>query len=91
MLKLPDWSKPFVLQTDASDHAVGGVLLQEYSDGLHPVCYHSHKYLPAERNYSTGDKELLAIFSCCMKFRPYIDQHVCTVHTDHKPLVNLQT
>ena len=51
----------FTVDTDACINATGAVLLQEYSDGLHPVAYHSKKYCPAERNYGAGDKELLAI------------------------------
>ena len=75
VLKLPDFSKPIVVEPDASDLAVGAVLLQEYDDGFHPVVYFSKKYLPAERNYMPHDKELLAIFKACMKWQCYIDGH----------------
>ena len=75
VLKLPDFSKPFVVEPDASDLAVGAILLQEYDDGFHPIAYFSKKYLPAERNYAPHDKELLAIFKACMKWRCYIDGH----------------
>ena len=51
----------FTVDTDACINATGAVLLQEYSDVLQPVAYHSKKYCPAERNYGAGDKELLAI------------------------------
>ena len=79
------------MHCDASNEAIGGVLLQPYDDGLHPVAHHSHKYLPAEWNYAIGDKELLAIFSCTMKFWPYIDGHKCVVYTDHKPLIGIRS
>ena len=68
MLKLPDFSKPFIAEPDASDLAVGAILLQEYDDGFNPIAYFSKKYLPAERNYAPYDKELLAIFKARMKW-----------------------
>ena len=68
VLKLPDFSKPFVVEPNAFDLAVGAILLQEYDDGFHPGTYFSKKYLPAERNYVPHDKELLAIFKACMKW-----------------------
>ena len=61
VLKLPDFERPFVIDTDECKDATGAVLL-EHSDGLHPIAYHSSKYAPAERNYGGGKKELLAIF-----------------------------
>ena len=67
VLKLPDFSKPFVVEPDASNLAVGAVFLQEYNDGFHPIAYFNKKYLPAERNYAPHNKELLAIFKACMK------------------------
>ena len=67
-MKLPDFSKPFVVEPNASDLAVDSILLQKYEDGFHPIAYFSKKYLPAERNYALHDKELLAIFKACMKW-----------------------
>ena len=75
LLKLPDFSKLFVVEPDASDLAVGAIFLQEYNDGFHPVAYFSKKHLPAERNYTPYDKELLAIFKACMKWRCYINSY----------------
>ena len=75
VLKLPDFSKPIVVEPNASDLAVGTILLQEYDDGFHPIAYFSKKYLPAERNYAPLDKELLAIFKACMKWPCYINGH----------------
>ena len=62
VLKLKDFSKPFVVEPDTSDIAVGTVFLQEYDDGFHPIAYFSKKYLPVERKYAPHKKELLAIF-----------------------------
>ncbi|KAJ7974912.1 Retrotransposon protein, putative, Ty3-gypsy subclass [Quillaja saponaria] len=60
VLALPDISKPFEVQTDASDYALGGVLLQE----SHPVAYESHKLSQAERRYTAQEKEMLAVIHC---------------------------
>ena len=68
VLKLPDFSKPFIVEPDASDLAVSAVLLQEYNDGFHPAAYFSKKYLPVERNYVPHDKELLTILKACMEW-----------------------
>ncbi len=58
----PDFNRPFVLETDASDFALGCVLKQENNEGkLLPIALHSRKFQPAEINYSVYDKELLAI------------------------------
>ena len=91
MLKLPDFSKPFVVEPDASDLAIGAILLQEYNDGFHPIAYFIKKYLPAERNHAPHNKELLAIFKACIKWRCYIDGHWTTIYTNHKPLVHIKT
>ncbi len=56
-----DRTKPFHIEPDASNYAVGAVLLQYHQDQLHPVAYHSHKLSQSERNYTVHDKELLAI------------------------------
>ena len=62
VLLMPDPSKEFFLETDASNFAVGAVLLQLGGDELlHPVAYFSQKHLPSEKNYPVHDKELLSI------------------------------
>jgi hypothetical protein len=71
VLRTPDWTKQFVLETDASDYALGAVIMQEYEDGLHPVAFHSRSLNPAERNYNTHNKELGGIvfgFKCARPF-----------------------
>ena len=57
----PDFSKPFVLQTDASDRGVGAILSQLDENGCdHPIAYFSRKLLPREERYATIEKECLA-------------------------------
>ncbi|KAL2245998.1 UNVERIFIED_CONTAM: Transposon Tf2-11 polyprotein [Sesamum indicum] len=68
VLALPDMSKPFVVETDASDFALGGVLMQ---DG-HPVAFESRKLKDAERRYSVHEKELLAVVHCVRLWRHYL-------------------
>ena len=62
ILHSPDFSKPFMLQTDASDRGIRAVLSQKSEDGVeHPVSYYSRKLLPREQRCSTVEKELLTI------------------------------
>lgn len=68
ILKYPDFSKSFTLFTDASNYAVGAVLTQEGQ----PVSYASRTLNDQEQNYSTTDKELLAIVWATGYFRPYL-------------------
>ena len=65
VLKLPEYSKPFTLTTDASKVATGGELSQ---DGR-PVAYHSKKFSPAEARYNVTDQEMLAVYQAAMKWR----------------------
>jgi hypothetical protein len=58
----PDAVKPFIVETDASDFALGAILSQFGIDGLlHPVAFYSRKLTSAKINYQVYDKELLAI------------------------------
>ena len=51
VLKLSDFEKPFVIDTDVYKDATGAVLLQYYDGSLHPIVYHSSKYARVECNY----------------------------------------
>ena len=58
VLQTPDFGAPFILQTDASDCGIGGVLSQIDASGEeHPVAYYSRKLAPREKNYATIEKE----------------------------------
>eukprot|EP00042_Codosiga_hollandica_P015644 m.37855 g.37855 ORF g.37855 m.37855 type:complete len:355 (-) comp45130_c0_seq7:244-1308(-) len=86
VLAIPDVSKPFKLYTDASDLAVGAVLEQDYDDGPRPVVFLSKALTPAERRYTTSEKELLAIVFAIKRLRHYLYGHRFLVFTDHSAL-----
>lgn len=82
-----DYTKPFVLRTDASNYALGAALLQgESPNQEHPIEYASRLLTPAEQNYSTTEREALAVVWAVERFRGYIDGHQVNVMTDHQPL-----
>ena len=90
-LRIYDWEKPTVVETDASDWSAGGTLLQEGDDGeLQPVAYFSAKHSAQECNYDIYDKELLAVIKALEEWRPELEgsSQRFDIITDHK---NLQT
>eukprot|EP00731_Ephydatia_muelleri_P003215 Em0001g3215a len=88
VLQSPDFEKPFILQTDASDRGLGAVLSQRDDRGSdHPVSYYSRKLLPREERYSTIEKECLAIKMSMCHFRTYLMGCQFTVETDHRALL----
>ncbi|XP_060062936.1 uncharacterized protein LOC132543450 [Ylistrum balloti] len=89
VLKLPDLEQEFILRTDASDTALGAVLLQEENGQTMPVAYTSRKLLPREKNYAIVEKECLAIVWAVQKFEPYIYGKEFVLETDHQPLTYL--
>ena len=87
VLLIPDPTKPYTLNCDASDFAIGSVLQQDHGQGLQPVAYRSKKLTPAERNYDTREKEFLALVDACSHFRPYLHSDLpFTLLTDHDSL-----
>jgi RNase H-like domain found in reverse transcriptase/Reverse transcriptase (RNA-dependent DNA polymerase)/Integrase zinc binding domain/Chromo (CHRromatin Organisation MOdifier) domain len=91
VLITPDSSLPYTITTDASGYAVGGVLQQDQGNGLQPIAYMSKKLLPAEKNYTVGEQEQLAIITALKEWRHYLHGAKCTVVTDNKALIYLQT
>lgn len=91
ILKFPDFRKPFILSTDASQIACGAVLTQQYDDIYLPVAFASRSFTKGERNKSTIEQELIAIHWAITYFRPYLYGRRFTVKTDHRPLVYLFT
>ena len=61
ILKLPDFSKPFILRMDVSDTGLGAVLLQEFDEKPFPVWYASRKLSKWQQGYATVKKECLAV------------------------------
>lgn len=86
ILQHPDFTKPFLLTTDASNYAIGAVLSQGPVGTDLPIAYASRTLNPAECNYSTIEKELLAIVWATKYFRPYLFGRKFTILSDHKPL-----
>lgn len=68
VLAIPDFSKKFVLETDASDVGFGAMLMQEG----HPVAYLSKAVCPKNQSLSTYEKECMAIILAVEKWRPYL-------------------
>lgn len=86
ILQFPDFSKTFNLTTDASNVALGAVLSQGTIGQDKPIAYASRTLNDHERNYSTIEKELLAIVWATKYFRPYLYGRKFKIITDHRPL-----
>ncbi|CAN6586198.1 unnamed protein product [Malus baccata var. baccata] len=87
----PDWSLPFELMCDASDYALGAVLGQRKDKRPHVIYYASRTLNDAQLNYSTTEKELLAVVFALDKFRSYLIGTKVIVFTDHAALKYLLT
>jgi len=90
ILRLPDVTRPFIVQTDASHVGIGAVLLQEDATGERPVAFASRKLQPRESNYSTIERECLAIIWGVTKFQEYVYGAEFILETDHGPLQYLR-
>jgi len=95
VLKCPDFSREFILETDASFKGLGAVLSQKHDGKIHPICYASRGLRRSERNmtnYSSRKLELLALkWAVCNKFKDYLVGKEFTVYTDNNPLSHLET
>lgn len=86
ILQYPDFTKDFILTTDASNIALGAILSQGSIGNDRPIAYASRTLNNSEINYSTIEKELLAIVWAAKYFRPYLFGRKFKIVTDHKPL-----
>ena len=89
VLRIFDPDLPVVVETDASDLAIGAVLLQgSHKDVRQPVAFVSRKLTAPELNYPVQEKEMLAIVHSLKKWRHYLQGRPFKVITDHKSLVH---
>ena len=94
LLAYPDFSKPFIVRTDASTHGLGAVLCQEQGAKAGPqvIAYASRSLKPSEKHYSPYKLEFLALFwAVTVKFQDYLKGSSFTVLTDHNPLTYILT
>ena len=90
-MRAPNWQLPFKFMCDASDLAVGAVLGQR-EEGKSYVVYYARKTLnEAQRNYTTTEKELMAVVYALDKFRAYLLGAEIIIFTDHSSLKYLLT
>ena len=87
-LALLDFSKQFIVYSDASTTGLGGMLAQkdETTGELRPISFISRKLTAAEKNYTITELELLAVVFYFLKWRHYLHLVKCQVYTDHKAL-----
>lgn len=86
VLTYPDFNKTFTLTTDASNDGLGAILSQDN----HPCCYISRTLNNPEKNYTTTEKELLAIVWAVRRLRQYLLGRKFIIQTDHQALVWLK-
>nr|GEX52918.1 reverse transcriptase domain-containing protein [Tanacetum cinerariifolium] len=86
ILIAPNWDQPFELMCDASDYAVGAVLGQRIKKHFRPIYYASKTMNQAKMNYTTTEKEMLAVVYAFEKFRSYLIMNRSIVYTDHSSL-----
>lgn len=80
----PNWDQYFHIFVDASDHAIGSVLMQEQTPSwFRPVYYASQRLSTAEKNYSVKKRECLGMIYLVKKLRHCLLGHLFFFHADH--------
>jgi RNase H-like domain found in reverse transcriptase len=80
LLSYPDFDKPFHIYTDASDHQLGAVIMQDKK----PLAFYSRKLNAAKRRYATTERELLSTIETCKEYKNILLGYPVIVFTDHK-------
>ena len=91
IMAAPDWDQGFEIMCDASDFAMGAALRQRKEKIFRIIYYASRTFNEAQENYSTTEKEMLAIVFACEKFRQYILGSHVVIHTDHAAIKYLMS
>jgi ribonuclease HI len=92
VLAHPDYTKPFILHTDASTMGLGVVLSQKDSASKeHPIAFLFRTFSPAEKNYTSTELECPAIMRGLRKLHSYLDGATFEIITDHSALRWIQT
>ena len=86
ILAFPDFELPFVIDTDASETALGAVLSQVINGVEYPIAFESRVLTKTEVNYATTKREALGLVQAVQWFRPYIFGSKCIIRTDHASL-----
>ena len=81
-MALPDLRQPFEIQIDASDYAMGEILMQHGK----PILFHFEIFNGVVTNYTTYDKNLYALVQSVNKWKHYLMGKETIIHTDHHPL-----
>jgi len=94
VLLMPDSTKPFIIESDASKFATGAVIRQKDMNGDHHPCgYISHSFDATQRNYETYDRELMGIVRALETWRHYLQgsPFLMVILSDHKNLTYFRT
>ena len=92
VLEFSDFTRQFIVEVDASNYAIGGVLSQQGSDHQeHPVAYFSTALQKSQQNWSETTKESFALVMAVRHWHVYLAGRPFVLKTDHNPLVFLRS
>ena len=93
LLAFADYTKPFLLETNASKEGLGAVLSQKQVDGqYHPIAYGSRALMPHEKNYHSTKLEFLALkWALAEHFKEHLPYQSFVVWTDNNPLMYIMS
>ena len=91
IMVIPDWNKEFEITCDANDYEMGAVLGQKTKKIFKAIYYASKTFNEAQENYSTTEKDMLAMVFACENFKPYILGSHVIIHTNHAAIKYLMS